>query len=48
MDMLNGQTFLIGCDDEKITKVNKQMLHYYWSNDSLMFKGLVVPWPKKK
>jgi len=29
MDILNRQTFLIGCNDEERIRVNKQMLHYY-------------------
>jgi len=39
--VLNGNQFPIECGEEK-SKVCKPIIHYYWSNDNLMFKGLVL------
>lgn len=38
MMVLNGNHFLTKCGEKEKSKVSKHILHYYWSNDSLMFK----------
>jgi hypothetical protein len=43
MTVLNGKQLANECNEKEQSKVNKRILHYYYNNDSLMFKGLVVP-----
>lgn len=43
MLVLIGRQLIIECEEAKESKVDKRILNYYWSNDNLMFKGLVVP-----
>lgn len=42
LTVLNGNQLLDDCDKAKKSRINKHILHYYWSDDYLMFKGLVV------
>jgi hypothetical protein len=42
MLVLNGSQLLIECEEAKRARVRKRILHYYWNNDNLMFKDLVV------
>jgi len=43
MTILNGKQLLNECNAEEKVRVNKCILHYYWNNDNLVLKGLVVP-----
>jgi hypothetical protein len=48
MLVLIGSQFLIECEEAKESRVGKRILNYYWSNDNLMFKGLVLPRPNER
>jgi hypothetical protein len=48
MIVLNGNQLLAMCEKKERSRVNKRVLHYYWNNDNLMFKGLVVPRPNEQ
>jgi hypothetical protein len=43
LSVLNGNQIPIDCDERERLRIDKCILYYYQSNDSLMFKGLVVP-----
>jgi hypothetical protein len=42
MMVLNGNEFLTECKEKEKSRASKHILHYYWNNDSLLFKGLMV------
>jgi hypothetical protein len=41
MTILNGKQLLDECNAEE-KRVSEHILHYYWNNDNLVLKGLVV------
>jgi hypothetical protein len=43
-----GSQLLTECEEVEESRVGKCILNYYWSNDNLMFKGLVVPRPNER
>jgi hypothetical protein len=47
MLVLNGSQLFIECEEVEESKMGKCILNYYWSNDNLMFNGLVVPRPNE-
>jgi hypothetical protein len=42
MTILNSKELLDECNAKEMARVNKHILHYYWNNDNLVLKGLVV------
>jgi hypothetical protein len=42
MMILNGKQLLDECNAKEKARVSKHILHYYWNNDNLVLKGLVV------
>jgi hypothetical protein len=48
MMVLNGNQFLAECGEEEKFRVSKRILHYYYNNDNMLFKGLMVPRPKEQ
>ncbi len=42
MPLQDGSQVPIKCDAKEKVRIRKHIMHYYWSNDSLMFNGLVV------
>jgi hypothetical protein len=40
--ILNGNQLLDDYDEVEKSRIRKRILHYYWRDDYLMFKGLVV------
>ncbi len=47
MLVLNGNQLPTECEEVEKVRVSKCIMHYYWSNDNLMFKNLVVPRPNE-
>lgn len=47
MLVMNGNQLPTQCEEAEKVKVNKHIMHYYQSNDNLMFKDLVVPRPNE-
>lgn len=48
MLVMNGNQMPTQCEEAKKVRVNKHIMHYYQSNDNLMFKDLVVPRPNER
>jgi hypothetical protein len=47
MIVLNGNQLLVECEEEERSRIKKCVLHYYYNNDNLVFKGLIVPRPNE-
>jgi hypothetical protein len=48
LTVLNGNQLLVDCDEVEKSRISKHILHYCWSDDYLMFKGLVVLKPNEQ
>lgn len=48
MSMLNDSQLPIECEEVEKVKMSKCIMHYYQSNDNLMFKDLVVHRPNER